>query len=465
MNRRRSATDTAHLNRRGEAKLLRGRPAFERLILLAIVFMPFQYALTISIGFPLKISEVLAALGIAAYLLGPSRRRIRPDFATLLVVLLMVALTFSAVANFAPVEIIGAAIGYGRGMRQDLILYAAFAVFAVAFWAVARRVDRILLIRAVIASIWTCGAAVLLQWAASITGSAGVIAALGFRTAGVGGDTGSLRSGPFLEGQHLGFFAGAALIVAIYRRSWAAAAVAVASILYSESTTAYVGLAVGVLLLIILRPHARVLIPAAAIALVGTIVVLVWEPVRETLGRQLAKLGFTEFAPDYLYATTSINIRSAKAEIAFRMMGDNPWFGVGPGRFGAHFGEYANDYTLPWVYYTGVTRPIAENAYGHVAAELGVLALIVFVALIIYVVIRNRVEPPVFVILAGYIAVSIATQSSWTFMPIWVFLAILCARPDAVPRELGSVGGFERDVPVGGDAGRSNALEAAAVRR
>lgn len=431
------ARESSALTKRGEIRLLSG-PLWEKLVLLAIIFIPFQYALTIQIGFPLKISELLVVAGLGAYVLTSRKVRIRWDAASLLVTVLAVTLAFSSIGNFLPTRAYVPSPGYDRGLQEDLLLYFGYGIFALAFWSVMRRIDFTLIARAIVASIWACGAAVLLQWTASITGNSSIIEALGFRIIGVGGDAATLRSGPFLEGQHLGFFAGAALLVAVYRKSYAAAVVAAASILYSQSTTAYVGLAIGALVLLVLRLRAKALVPLFGLGLVGVILVLTVTPFRNVLGRQLAKLGFTDFAPDYLYATTSLDVRQIKTEIAFRMMQDNPIIGVGPGRFGSHFGEYSGDFPLPWNYYSGVIRPIAENAYGHIGAELGLIALAVFIGLIVYLIFRGRLGPPMLLVLAGYLAVSVSTQSSWTFLPIWTFLALLSARTsEARPQQSG----------------------------
>ncbi len=43
-------------------QILTTGPWFQRFMLLSVVFMPFQYALTVPVGFPLKISEVLVIM-------------------------------------------------------------------------------------------------------------------------------------------------------------------------------------------------------------------------------------------------------------------------------------------------------------------------------------------------------------------------------------------------------------------
>ena len=209
--------------------------------------------------------------------------------------------------------------------------------------------------------------------------------------------------------------------------------VAALSILYSQSTTAYAGLAVGIALMVILK-FSKVVIPLVATALVGVLALLFSDSLRTTLGRQLAKVGFTEFAPDYQYATTSLNLRGVKSQISFDMSADNPIFGVGPGRYGAYFDQYVSGRQLPWIYSTDQTRPIAENAYAHVAAELGYVALIAFGLLIVVLLWRNLRNASLMGMLAVFTALGVSTQSSWTFLPIWTFFALLAA-DDPEPKE------------------------------
>ncbi|MFK0006905.1 O-antigen ligase family protein [Paenarthrobacter sp. NPDC090520] len=405
--------------------LLSGR-WFERFMLLSVVFMPFQYALTLPVGFPLKISEILGVLGIAVFVLGPRKTARRRDLASVAVALLALATLFSALVNFTPDAGGLREVGYERGFATDLLLYTGYALLALSYWSVLRRIDRTKIVRAITLSIWLCGVAVLLQWVSSITGSTDLIRVLGFRTFGVDGSVETLRSGPFLEGQHLGFFAGTAILVALYNRSYAAAVVAGLSILYSQSTTAYAGIAVGLAVIVVIK-FSKVAIPLMAVGLVGVLALLFSESLRTTFGRQLAKLGFTEFAPDYQFATTSLNLRNVKTEISFDMSADNPLFGVGPGRYGAYFDQYVSGRQLPWIYSTDQTRPIAENAYAHVAAELGIFALMAFAVLVLFLIWRNRRPASLLLMVAFFVALGVSTQSSWTFLPIWMFFGLLAA--------------------------------------
>lgn len=410
--------------RTSEAPFLRERPLFEKLALLSVVFMPFQFALTLKVGFPLKISEVLLVAAMVAFVFSSNRRPLKWDALGILAAVIAGCVVISGLVNLEPHADVASEFGYQGGLQFDLILYTGYALFALLTWSLLRLLDRDVLARAVVASLWACGAAVVFQFLVGFSGRLDLHALLGFRTIGPGGNLGNLRSGPFLEGQHLGFFAGAALLVALYRKSYIAVLVAIGCVAYSRSTTAYLGLIVGILVLIVLRPTRRVLITVAGVAAIGTLAFLFVAPLRDAIGRQLAKLGLMQFAPD-AFATTSLDIRSTKAQISLHMMLDNFWLGVGPGRFGAHFANYSDGYVLPGSYQRGDTRPIAENAYTHIGAELGIFAVIAFIAFVLVLIFRNRRVSFMMIMLGGYLALAVATQSSWTFLPIWTFFALL----------------------------------------
>ncbi|PFG19101.1 O-antigen ligase family protein [Serinibacter salmoneus] len=317
---------------------------------------------------------------------------------------------------------------YSTSLTVDITQYSLYGLIALGFWGVLAMVPRERIARAFQVSVWLCGAASLAQYVGVRVGAAPLLAQLGFRVEGVDDTFESLRSGPFLEGQQLGFYAGGVLLVCLWRRYWMSAVVAGALVLFSESTTAYLGLMTGLAAALLLLPRPRVVVTTIAV-LAGLAIAALSVPAFGTVvGRQLAKLGFTQFAPDYAWATASLDLRSVKAEVAFAIAQDYPLFGVGPGRFAAYFYQYASEYRLPWRYYNTQTRPIAENAYGHIASELGLIALGAFVIFIATLALAARRVHPVLVALAGFVAIAVSTQSSWTFLPIWAFLGLLAAQ-------------------------------------
>ncbi|QHF23914.1 hypothetical protein GTU73_07770 [Rathayibacter sp. VKM Ac-2804] len=402
-------------------------PVWSTLVFLAVVTVPFQYALTIDVGSPVKVSEILLVLALAARLLSPGSTRTRvPGLG--FVVLLAVALVVSGLywLGFAgPVRGLDFT-GYTRSPSTDLLFYTAFGLFALLGWWMFSQLGRDRFERAIILSIWLAGAATLLQFVGALLGLETLLADLGFRSTG-GSNlsvTGvNLRSGPFLEGQHLGFYAGAALLIALKRRSWLPAIVAALLVFYSQSTTAVLGIVVAGAILFLLRPHVRVLAAILSLTLlVGGLAAFV-APVRQFVINQAAKLGLVSQTAEFRFAGLSFDVREEKASIGAQMGIDHLALGVGPGRFGAWFSQYADYTVLPAYYRTTDLRPIAENVYLQIFAEMGVLALIGLIGLLLVLLVRALRATPIVFAIGVCVAVGLWTQSSWTFLPIWVFLA------------------------------------------
>ncbi|WP_038467422.1 O-antigen ligase [Arthrobacter sp. PAMC 25486] len=258
-------------------------------------------------------------------------------------------------------------------------------------------------------------------------GQNALLHAVNFATEGTGnslfsGDAGT-RSGPFLEGQHLGFFAGALAIVCLGRKAWFGMVWCLWASLYSQSTTALIGLVVAAGIAIVFRLSFRAIMATGVGTIAAAFAVQVFPAAREFTTFQLAKLGLFGFDNNYDFATLSMDLRDVKTTIAFQMMGDYPATGVGPGRFGAYFFDYPLSNELPNYYYTSDHRAIAENAYAQVAAESGVIMLGLLVILLAVLFWRNQTAHVSVFALVGYIGVGILTQSSWTFIPIWVLIA------------------------------------------
>lgn len=73
-------------------------------------------------------------------------------------------------------------------------------------------------------------------------------------------------------------------------------------------------------------------------------------------------------------ADDNIASRQAYWNAALAMTGDNPWLGVGPGRFGEVSGDYIRDNPIV------IPNPVVHNSYLEILAESGILALAAFLA-------------------------------------------------------------------------------------
>lgn len=410
-------------------------PLQDKLMLLAVLFVPFQYALTVHVGFPLKISEVLIVAALFVRVIRWRSYRVRWSFDQTVVALIAVCVVVSAVLALLSLDPAQDVLGVHRSHRVDTILYLGYGMFVLIAWWLLRTVDARIIRDVLIQALWLCTAAVAFQAICLLLKAPQILDFFGFDSRQRGQEVFGFqlaRSGPFLEGQHLGFFAGALVILALYTRRWPALAAAIVCAAYSQSTTALLGVVGAIVLASILRPNKRILITLGSVAAVAAVAVALVKPLRDAVIFQLAKLGLVAPESDINF-TQSLDIRTIKTEIGWRMMWDNP-LGVGPGRFAANFPTYWHDYDLPTYYYTTDMRAITENVYMHIGAENGVLAFLAFAALVVWIFVRSfRVSPGV-TALVLFTAIAVATQSSWTFLPIWVVLAFMTSAvsPSAV---------------------------------
>lgn len=407
-----------------------------KLALLATLALPFQQALTIDVGFPIKISEVLmAAAVVIAAVSGIARKDVRNiRIARWTIDRVLVAIIAITVVASTLIVVIGSHLtdqipGVERSSIVDLALYTCYGLFVVFAWWIVRGASARLIGEVLIQSSWLCGIAVLAQVISRFIPDARyALAAVGFSIDRWGAEIAGvtfMRNGPFLEGQHLGFYAGAMFVLALYKKRFVSASIALGCAFISISTTAFVAIAISLVVTTILRPSKVTLIASTVTAAVMSAAIAVVPTLRSLFLFQLGKLNL--FGLGDGAKTVSLDVRSAKTDIGWRMMWDHP-FGVGSGRFGVYFHDYVGEYDSFSDYITsGQGRAIAENVYLQIGAELGVVAACAFVALLVAIGIaawrRSRAGLAVVI----FVAVGSLTQSSWTFLPIWMLLAFAAA--------------------------------------
>lgn len=432
---------------RTDLELYRQESLASKTALWGILALPFQQALTVDVGFPIKISEILFAVAIAAKILEFIRgrhqyslRRIIRDPTVIAVGLIAITLTASAIVAAVSADLTEAIPGVSRSAYIDLALYVAYGAFALSAWLVLRDINHHLFVNILVLSLWLCGAAVVLQMVARMfTPLSPLLTSMGFAMdrwgANIGGTT-FLRNGPFLEGQHLGFYAGGLIVLTLFAGRYISAAVAIACAIYSMSTTAFIAVALTLLITIISKPSKKLLLAAASGIIAAGVLISSVPPLRDAFLFQLSKLNL--FGLGDPARTVSLGVRSAKTEIGWRMILDHP-IGVAPGRFGVHFHDYVDSYTVFSDYIrNGEGRAIAENVYIQVGSELGVVGVIALIALIGTLLYRTWLRDRATFSMVLFVSIGIVTQSSWTFLPIWVFLGLgasLIIRSESEPDE------------------------------
>lgn len=404
----------------------------QQLLVLAIALMPLQSALTYDLGFPLKPSEVLVIISLILCALtgrlfdGP-RRFISTETWVLAFGLLVVV---SALATFARPDPTGPLHGFTRSPTIDAGLYTFYGALVISMWAVFRQLPRATMAKAVIASIWIAAGMLVLQVILTLAGDKSLLHELGYHVVPPGralpGIGASLpRNGSFVEGQHLGFFCGVAFFVAVAeRRKWAAIA-CLAMLVVSQSTTGFVAIVLGYTVALVFRPTASSAVKLFGALAASGFVVLAVPALRTAVQIQLGKLGLLHTNFDFI--TKSIDLRAVKTDIGLHIMWDHPLLGVGPGRYGVAFYDYVDPSKVTASYFDPAFRALAENVYAQIGAEFGVIALTVFCVFVLGYLYRAPRAGTAVGAAAVALALGLATQSDWTFLPAWTFLAYLSA--------------------------------------
>lgn len=411
-------------------------PVPQRLMLWAVTLMPLHTALTVSVGFPLKPSEILILLATAFAVTEPARvRRARPKVPLAptekLVWVLSVLLVFSALATLAGPDPTGRDFGFKGSPSFDSILYTYYGLLVVVMWLQLRGLPRPLFEKAIVRSIWLAFAMSILQIVLTLGGHDSLLASLHYTAVPLGRPLPGLgalpRNGSFPYGQQLGPWAVIAGIIAWRARKRIAVLACLVMLVQSQSTGAVLALAGALALIVVLRPtfnNFTRMTAAFAIALLAVLTV----PALDSLAiNQLGKLGLVHTPDEWI--TASKNLRSAKAGVGWAIMADHPLLGVGPDRYGVYYYDYLKRVSPTEFSYIGTIPPgraVAENNYAQVAAELGAPALGAFALFVCgYIWLARR--SGYLVGIATAVAVAMWTQQSWTFLPMWVFLAYIAS--------------------------------------
>lgn len=396
----------------------------------ALVFVPFQQGLTIDVGFPLKISEPLAIVGILLAIIGHPTRLFAGRGAWIVGALLGVTL-ISSIWNGIVTDLAFINDAYPRGLIFDLAQYTAYAILALVF---ALALSAMLKPADVLSAFgWAVRLVViycLIQLVAWFVFSSPLEIIGGNVQLGSQYGMKMPRNGPLREGNYLGLFAVVSVFLLVRARDAIGVACAVALIIYSQSTGALVGLCVGIVAGIILRPTWRKAILLAVCVVMASGVVALVPALRRVAVGQLTKLGLipNTLGDSYAY---SLRSRSVNAETGFRMIGENPVLGVGQGRYAYHYESYLDRTGLPTNFGATYVRPIANNVYAQIAAETGVVALILFIALLVALLIRLRRSSSALVGAASAICVGAIAFPAWTNLMLWAAIAacMTCAVP------------------------------------
>ncbi|MDM4763918.1 O-antigen ligase family protein [Galbitalea sp. SE-J8] len=408
----------------------------ERLLYFAVILVPFQQALTLTVGFPLKMSEITAILGLILLLVERRAPAIKFVGVSLVGVLAILVLASTVWQLFLtpPAE---SAPGYSGGLNGDLVQYCAYGMLVLLVcWFVGTRLGPDWIGRGLGLAVRLAAIYCIIQLGLFLAGASSIVTLVnGENQIGTAYGLQLTRNGPFLEGNYLGFFSGVGLFTSIKRRDKWGIIASVFCLFYSESTTGLVGVVAALLLIVVTRPTGIITTAVAFAGLVAATAFTVIPSVNTYVLRQLGKLGFVDAdgsASNVLYSRRS---RTLNIETGFDMGFHHPFLGVGPGRYGFWYSTYADLSGLPSNINSGITRPIANSAYAQIISELGVIAFVAFAALLLMQLWRLRNSFRADLALAAFVAIGLNATPAWTVLPIWLTIAYLSTVPAADMRE------------------------------
>jgi putative inorganic carbon (HCO3(-)) transporter len=208
-----------------------------------------------------------------------------------------------------------------------------------------------------------------------------------------------------------------------------AAAVLVAGAAATFSRGGALALAAAVGWLVLRRALSPRVLAAAAAALVvsAAVIALLAGP---HLTRSLQEKSFI--------AGSNVDTRELRWQAAARMLAENPLLGVGPGGFRAEYAAASHNAEI------AEQTPVAHNMFLEVAAELGLPAFGLFLALLATAMVAServlrstRDRGPMVAVQASLIAVAVGAifLSEQYYLPLWLLIAIAVAAALRAHRE------------------------------
>jgi O-antigen ligase len=340
--------------------------AYVYLLALGFVFLPFTKALTVDIGFPLKIYEVVFSGALAIFVLSARRvdRTILLRFTMPLLLFLLAACASYFVARYEANDFSDVAARGGPALDGAFrMAYLTFNILVMTIVAQAtQRRDNLLY------GAWQVGA-VLSAFYATYCAIAFLRGVEPFKLPGIErhqlASFGALtvsRSGTFEEGNYAGLYFLISLILAWYKRHWPLVAIMLFAVFLTKSTAAYFALLVciasyGILLT---RSKAKqvIIIGTLALAAVGT-------------------LTFFQSDDKFSYrAGSSGGVRLNEAMTGIEMFKARPLLGFSLGGYGYAFYNYLWEPDLSPERAT--ERRIPNMVYVEVLAETGLVGFFLF---------------------------------------------------------------------------------------
>lgn len=349
-------------------------PAVDTLALAAVAGLPFTYALTLDVGFPLKLYELAMALAaLAAF--ADLRVRGAPGSRRLVAPLALSLLAAAAVLAYRlrrpldTLDLFATPLRFGAaGDGATKLVYFGFAIFAfLAFSHAAVRHERLYTRLWVAAAIVSAAYTWVLFVSSLIEVPPPLLPGIEKPQVIALGDNEFIRSGTFEEGNFLGLYLVCSTAVAWYARRPAAALFLSATVFITFSTANVIGLALfwlgtGWSFAFSRQGGVRRGVAIAAIAGSATLIAALLVMTGYAMEFVVEKLTTDEFSSKFDRLDTAI--------AGLRMFVDHPLVGVGIGQYNYHYQSY---YVVDVFARLRDYQSIANNVYVELLAETGLL--------------------------------------------------------------------------------------------
>lgn len=399
-----------------------------------IFFLPFTYALTINIGFPLKISEVaLFALFPLAFYFKKIQVPLRDSSFQVYTLFLLVSLV-SLIINIAwPYDYKLSTYPSRFGYAFDSIMkffymvlaLVAFIVSANAFYSNENRYIKIFLLGGIVAALysWYLFASGLLHISPYLLPGIDAPQEIGLSFGSF------VRSGTFKEGNYMGLFLLFCIILSFYVKRFRLGYFFMATMLTTFST---IGLVCAVLFLAgyqvktgFTRRRLVNMLAIFTILVVGFLLLLNNQDFKVYVVSKFTGLFKEQSGGFNNVGEYSKRDRLNTTSIAFRIGMHNPVFGVGISNFARHYDAYNTD---PRFVNTG--KSIANNVYLELFSEIGIPGLATFLFLLFLLYRKTRFDSTGS-IRPGFLATTVYFIAFPTFsiLYVWVFFGFIASLP------------------------------------
>lgn len=404
---------------------------------IAIFFLPFTYALTIYVGFPLKVYEVALPIAALATLVQPKIVGSVAFFRILaamiiLVTIVAVGFVFNAVSPASEIledESLRFGGPLGRiveGVAKTLYLLFVVISFLVIYQQ-SRRAPRL------IVAAWLYGAAVSAGYLVYLN----LAVNLGFNVAALPGILRHqqiefsgftfIRSGTFEEGNFAALYFLFSMAISLTYRRFFLAGLFLLATAFTMSTIGMIGVFLLLCLLVMMPRAGGSMVPRVLAAMLAV-----------TLFSISVASGYLDYVAEEKFSFErpgSFVDRLNDVVTGSSIFLENPFVGVGLAQYGYHFDQHkAWDDLVD----THEGKRIPNNVYVELLAETGILGVVAFLSILYLVIQRLRRSQMIRPLLAANLSAVVVLNAfpTFTMMYLWAFWAVALALRDSPTRAI-----------------------------